>query len=608
MPSAALHGTFRFLRHGQFQLRPEHDPRLAVCYLPLLLMAPISRSLAAGPSEEFLDLLDRYQAPYALWLGSVSAFAAIVLIKIARQTAEVQARWFYQLIAASMVLIGGLASLFIYCLHSRLPVLPGFATLVAVSPILPALLFAYFVMRFQLLPLVLERTLVYGAVLMGAMLFHQVVLRQWLSDVGQRYRLDVGVIEGVVVIAVVLMYQPLRRRVGEALQSLIDPTSIRRGDRQRLAVQLASRAGQPASELLTWFAATMPKSFGSELGAGWLCDRNGAVLERAGASHLLQDHELKPILAAIAHSDAPFITRYTASDPLLIEFLDRVRAGALLTFEHDDLRGLFLIGCREWGQPPSDEDLHALALLVEQFGVTLHNSRLQALQSAAEHRVLQQEKLSTLGLIAGSLAHEIKNPLSSIKTITRVLSEELGPQSPHAEDLRMISGEIERLSSSAAELLEAARPPRNGQAALSLGELLSPTLRLLQHLARERRAVLEVSLPEPSFPLNLDQVSLREIVFNLVANGLEAAGADGKVGLICRQEDSHLTIDVYDTGPGFTAEQRAQLFKPFFTTKATGTGLGLYIVARRVRELGGQMDCDSIPRQRTTFSVRFPLG
>ena len=251
--------------------------------------------------------------------------------------------------------------------------------------------------------------------------------------------------------------------------------------------------------------------------------------------------------------------------------------------------------------------MHALALLVEQFGVTLHNSRLQALQSAAEHRVLQQEKLSTLGLIAGSLAHEIKNPLSSIKTITRVLSEELGPQSPHAEDLRMISGEIERLSMSTTELLDAARPPRNGQASTSFAELLSPTLRLLQHLARERRAALEVALPEPTLPLSLDQVSLREIVFNLVANGLEAAGTGGKVGLMCRQEDSQLAIDVHDTGPGFTAEQRAQLFEPFFTTKATGTGLGLYIVARRVRELGGQIDCASVPRQRTTFSVRFPL-
>lgn len=79
----------------------------------------------------------------------------------------------------------------------------------------------------------------------------------------------------------------------------------------------------------------------------------------------------------------------------------------------------------QWGQPPSGEDLHALSLLVEQFGVTLHNSRLQATQLAAEQRMLQQEKLSTLGLIAGSLAHEIKNPLSTIKTITRVLSEDL---------------------------------------------------------------------------------------------------------------------------------------------------------------------------------------
>lgn len=88
----------------------------------------------------------------------------------------------------------------------------------------------------------------------------------------------------------------------------------------------------------------------------------------------------------------------------------------------------------------------------------------------------------------------------------------------------MITGEIERLTASTSELLDAARPPRVGRPAATLCELLSPTLRLLQHLARERQARLEVRFPEQMVPLSFDQISLREVVFNLVSNGLEAAG------------------------------------------------------------------------------------
>jgi signal transduction histidine kinase len=290
-----------------------------------------------------------------------------------------------------------------------------------------------------------------------------------------------------------------------------------------------------------------------------------------------------------------------------LALLDRVRAGAVLRFQHPDISGLFLVGCRDWGQPPNDEDLHALSLLVEQFGVTLHNSQLQALQAAAEHQLAQQQKLSALGLLASSLAHEIKNPLSSIKTITRVMSEELGADSRHAEDLRMIGGEIDRLSQSTSELLESARPPRGDGQQMPLELLLSPTIRLLQHLAREYRSTLDVRFPDQLVFVPDDQVGLREIVFNLVSNGLDAARGGGTVCLTCRRESPGLCIDVHDTGVGIAGEQLHKLFEPFQTTKLTGTGLGLYVVARRVREMGGTIECRSVPGS-TTFELRLPLG
>lgn len=604
MPCAALHGTVRILQFRRFHVPTRNDPRLACGYLPLIMLLPIGRSLATNPSAPFLDLVTNYQIPYVIWLLFMSAVTAYGLIRTGTETDEKHLRRFYQSLAASVIVIALMAAAFVVIRTSNPQIAAAVQPIVGVSPIIPALLFAYFVMRFQLLPIILERTLVYGAILMGAVLFHQIIWRDAISQFERQYRLDIGVLEGTLALFVILLYQPLRSRVAEALQSLVDSTGERRHERQRLAAELAARARDPLSQLTDWFASTMQRSFGTNLAATWICDSKSTVISRHGMADLLDDQQVRQMLQVIGRSNAHFLTRYSTAEPDVLQFLDKVRAGALLKFQHAEVSGLFLIGCRAWGQPPSDEDLHALSLLVEQFGITLQNSHLYALQTEAEHRALQQQKLSALGLLAGSLAHEIKNPLSSIKTITQVLSEELGPGSPYAEDLRMISGEIDRLTTSTSELLESARPVRTDRPLLPLKELLAPTLRLLQHLAREHQATLTVQLSDDSLIVPIEQVSLREIVFNLISNALEAAGAGGVVRLVIRYEPPSLILEVIDNGPGFSPEQKSQLFEPFYTTKQTGTGLGLSTVARRVAELGGDIECESVPHHATTFRVR----
>lgn len=608
MPSAALHGTWRLLTERQFRIAKRAEPRMVIFYLPLLLLIPMGRDLATDPTKPFLQLLAGYHVSYVIWLALVSGTTAYGLVRTAAASNHLPTRRFNHSLAASMVLIALMAIAFVF----KGPGVPDEAgilqTAVGISPIIPVLLFAYFVMRFQLMPLILERTLAYGAVLMGVMLFHAIVLRNAVSGVANHYRVDLGIIEGILALGVILLYQPLRDRVAAALQSLIDSSKERRGERRRLAVQLAARSGDATPELLQWFTQTMQQSFGTELAAAWLCDRDGVVTHKAGALHLLKDHQVEQFLSAMSKSGDQYITRYSAIDPELLEVLDGIRAGAVLRVQHTDVSGLILIGCSRWGQLPDEEDLHALLLLVEQFGVTVQNSRLQAMRAATEHRILQQEKLSALGLLAGSLAHEIKNPLSSIKTITRVLAEELGPDSPHAEDLKMIGGEIDRLAASTAELLEVARPPRSDRPSLPLAQLLSPTLRLLRHLAHEHKATLEVYFPDQPVTFPSHQPSLCEIVFNLIANGLEAAGSGGTVTMTCRCEADFLIIEIQDTGPGISADLASQIFAPFFTTKQTGTGLGLHIVARRVRELGGGIELLNQSLQGTMFQLRLPLS
>jgi signal transduction histidine kinase len=297
---------------------------------------------------------------------------------------------------------------------------------------------------------------------------------------------------------------------------------------------------------------------------------------------------------------------HDAPTPAAYLCLAQAHAALAVRLDHPHLKGIVLVGPLPWQRQLGEEELNFLLLLTEQLGSAVHNSQLLAERQAAERRAFQSEKLATLGLLAGSLAHEIRNPLSSIKTIAAVVSEQLGPGSPHHEDLQLILGEIDRLSATTSQLLEIARPPVGSHSRGSVTEVIERLSRLLRLLAAQRNVSLEVQI-EPQLPtVEADEQALREIFFNLLSNSIEATGAGGKVHVDCRRENGSVVAAVSDDGPGIPATLSARLFDPFVTTKETGTGLGLYAVGRRVRELGGQIHCDSDPQTGTRFVVRLP--
>jgi two-component system sensor histidine kinase HydH len=240
------------------------------------------------------------------------------------------------------------------------------------------------------------------------------------------------------------------------------------------------------------------------------------------------------------------------------------------------------------------------------LAITLDNSVLQARQMAAERQALQAEKLAALGLLASSIAHEVKNPLSAIKTIATVMAEDLGPDSPHAEDLRLIVGEVERLAATTTQLLETARPRAGSAVPASVPQVLDAMLQLFRHAAVRKEIIIETDIADDVPLVSADAHTLREIFFNLLSNSLEAAGTGGRVAIECRRVNGCVCTRVSDNGPGMAEEVRQRLFEPFFTTKQNGNGLGLYAVARHVGTLGGRIQCDSSLGHGTCFTIQLP--
>jgi signal transduction histidine kinase len=607
IPSALLHGMRRLQLTG-LTVAPPPRAVLAICYLPLVAVVPVAVQLRENPSAGFLPQLPGYIVPYIAWSGTVNGLSAISLFRYRQSVAAPRMK---QFLAWLGVTLGVSAAVLVIVFLFAVPQWPSAATsltwFASLLPAGPALLFAYYLIRFQFVPLVLERTLVYGAIVVGLLLLYRLTMQDVTSRLTAQYHVDFGILEGGLALVLILIYQPLRQRIAESLRYLLGTRiATVRGQTRRLSVELSEKAGSQVDELLTWFAAAMIETLDAEFSAGWLLTLGGSPSSRGGKTSVLSDDEVVLLHADLAAAGLTDCSLHEAPTPAAFDTLSQARVSLALRIDHSQIQGLIVVGPLPWHRQPGDEELNSLRLLIEQLGSTVHNSQLLAERQAAEGRAFQSEKLATLGLLAGSLAHEIKNPLSSIKTIATVVSEQLGPENPHHEDLRLILGEIDRLATTTSQLLEFARPPVVSGSHGSVADVVERLARLLRLLARQKQVTLDVQIEDRLPNVRAGEQALREIFFNLLSNSIEATGAGGRVCVECRQENGSVVAAVSDNGPGIPPGLDLRLFDPFVTTKDQGTGLGLYVVSRRVREVGGEIHYDSDPRNGTRFVVRLP--
>ncbi|MFM9963231.1 MAG: sensor histidine kinase [Planctomycetaceae bacterium] len=607
MPSSLLHGAIR-LWHTGVEAKPRGDARYGLCYLPVLALGPMARNVFAEPKGEYLNLVAAFTTPYVGWLCATNLIAAATFWRLRRRVVLPQAASFFRGMAAMLCSLSLLVVFVVFVAIPQWPEQTGLWQLAAsLSPVLPALLFAYHVVRFGFVPLVVERTLVYGAVLAAVLLFHHLAVADVSNRLTEQLRVDFAIVEAVAAAALIIGYQPLRQRVAEALRYLLGShvAGVREQTRQ-LAARMSEGIDQPVDRWLTSIIAEVRTLFGVEHAGTWLFGDGERVIGLATSGSALSVEQAVLMQQLVVVSRQRVLTRFTANAPTAQSLLSETGTSAAIVFDHRDLRGLLVLGRKPFNQELDDEELSSLALLTEQLAVTLRNARLQQDRLAAERRALRQEKLSTLGLLASSIAHEIKNPLSSIRTISTVMAEDLGADSPHAEDLRLIISEIDRLAATTRQLLEFARPAPAASDTCVPRELLGRTLRILRHLAQQKGVRLETVFDDEPVAVRADPESLGEVFFNLISNSIDAAGTGGLVSVSCRSETKGVIVQIRDTGAGLPSEVQDHLFEPFVTTKLDGTGLGLYIVGRRIRELGAEIRCDSTPGQGTSFEVRLP--
>ena len=257
----------------------------------------------------------------------------------------------------------------------------------------------------------------------------------------------------------------------------------------------------------------------------------------------------------------------------------------------------------------TDDTRSILKVLADQVAIAIEDCRLVEANVRLERSLAERERLATLGQMAATVAHEIKNPLSAIKSIAQVMAEDEQVSREYARDLSLIVGETDRLGQSVTQLLSFARREAPAELPMPADQLVDSVVRLFQVVA-EKDGISITSRIETQQELGGAAVSaVRVALSNLLLNALQSSPKGGEVIITIRIERETLVIIVEDSGPGVSAELRQRIWQPFFTTRQRGTGLGLAIVRKRMQEAGGTARLvDQRNGMGASFELRVPIA
>lgn len=260
-------------------------------------------------------------------------------------------------------------------------------------------------------------------------------------------------------------------------------------------------------------------------------------------------------------------------------------------------------------------EIHAVLIEIDEGGQMARYVVESVRDLGQAARISHQQRLSELGMLAAGIAHEIHNPLASVRLgvqgLTREIRDGLASAEQIIDYMTLIDQEVDSCIAVTRRLLLLARPPIESLQLVDLGEVLVDTMRLLDYDAESRKIKQDFELPVAPLRVLADDAEVRMFFLNLLQNAHHAM-PDGGI-LTVRIEDSNgwARIDIKDTGIGMTPEQIEHIFDPFYSRRAdgvAGTGLGLTIVKNFVDRMGGKIEVESMTQQGSCFRIRMALA
>jgi signal transduction histidine kinase len=514
-----------------------------------------------------------------LWIGLALAAATLSLYAAARGRRSCERRFFIAFAAALVAapITGAIAG--------------SGSTVTVLASLAPPLTFAWFVYRYNLLDLLIPRRVLFALKLGAFFAVYLFLIREVATYVEEAYGAHGPLLEIALVFAAGLVWLPL---YGWMTRSLSKRTQLYAGFSKRL-IEEAARI-LDLRERLKFIAAELERTFNLRRVLLVASDDPAAPPE---IGRLAQDHRVD-VICVSRGPDSP-VRRLIGSLGFTYYFP--------LWYE-ERLVGHLLVDTSP--QMLLDENEDILLGLSRQISNSIETCRLIEDKIRLERAFADQEHMANLGKAAATIAHEIKNPLSSIKALTQLMREEAETRERHGRDLGYIIDEADRLNRAVQQLLSFSRPlQEQPPQEVDLSRLLE---NLAQSLARQYdcdRIRITHGI-QPGLKLNRgDPEIVRQIVLNLLLNAVQASETGGEVRLEAALTDrQRVSVAVSDNGSGIPADIRDRIFEPFFTTKQRGTGLGLAIVRKSVLHVGGTVEVRSPTGEGrgTRVEVTLPAG
>lgn len=320
------------------------------------------------------------------------------------------------------------------------------------------------------------------------------------------------------------------------------------------------------------------------------------VLENLDTAVVLRTEEGRVLAANQAAQQLGVVEPGSNGEPwLLARCFDRSDAHGEGTFRPRGKGGPVWV--LKHGTVPLPQGAEGRLLMVQDVS---HTVRL-------EEQTARQTRLEALGRMAAEIAHEVRNPLGSLELFSALLVDELTDQPERLELAEQMLLGVRQLGGTVTHLLAAVRGRPLRPALIDLVDLARETAACLAPVAEARDIDLRVSAAQSRMPAAVDREGIRQVLLNLVGNGLEMTPAEGRVRIGIERWAGGVALEVADSGPGVPPELRDRIFEPFFTTRKEGTGLGLSVVERVALAHGGSVEVDDAPEGGALFRLLLPM-
>ncbi|MBM4338973.1 MAG: GAF domain-containing protein [Deltaproteobacteria bacterium] len=260
----------------------------------------------------------------------------------------------------------------------------------------------------------------------------------------------------------------------------------------------------------------------------------------------------------------------------------------------------------------SQEDIELLTTLANQTAIAIENARLYEDLRKSKSYIRRADRLASLGTLTAGLAHEIRNPLVAIKTLTQLLPERLHDEEFRSHFLNIAAGEVDRISRLVNELLDFARPSNPKLEFEEINTILDGMILLVTTESKKKSIQIAKQYTQDLPSVKVDREQIKQVFLNILLNAIEATPEYGEITVKTRSflkpgGEPYLQVEFKDTGCGIPKEHLEEIFNPFYTTKTSGSGLGLSISNQIVQDHKGYIDVESSLNQGTSFFVNLPV-